>query len=80
MDVVDFLAAMGLNIKDQSVASFGDTLCPGEVASSCNQLPCKIAILILEMVDGWNVFFGNNQHVRRSLRVNIMKSDQVVCF
>src|SRR5437764_3387400 len=49
-----------------------------ELTNDKEQMPQQHLVLDLQVIERWNLLFGNQQHVRRRLRIDVAKRQALV--
>ncbi|OLE90553.1 MAG: hypothetical protein AUF79_10000 [Crenarchaeota archaeon 13_1_20CM_2_51_8] len=75
----DGLACSLANVEHGAIAIFNAALA-GNVRSSQMASANCIGILARSFFQPANVFFGNDQHMRRRLRIDVLKCKRVLVF
>jgi len=80
MQVEDFLAAVTITVDHESKAILGNAFLGGYFLRGQHHFTDKLGLPGLDIVNGCYFFFGDNQHVYRSLRTDVSEGDNFIVF
>jgi hypothetical protein len=80
MEMVDFLPAVSPTIDHRAVTVLRETFLFGDSTCRKQQFPADSQIVEREVVKRGNVAFGDDQDVRRCLRMDVAKRKDIIVF
>ena len=80
MQVEHRLPPVGVAVHDEAKAGISDAVRPRELSRGDEQVTGQLTVFGGEVVDGGDVAPGNEERVRRGLRVDVEEGDAVLVF
>jgi len=80
MNVEHCLAGGAITIKNRSIPLFSNSGFPGQLSGYQHQSPHQRRLLFSEVVQGGNMFLGNDENMGGRLGIDVPESDYfIVC-
>jgi hypothetical protein len=79
MEVEDGLSRAGADVEDSAVSVF-DVALAGDLSGHKMAAPDNFRVARLSFFQSHNMFLGNDEHVRRRLRMDILERENVIVF